>query len=234
MVKIAIYEDDPDPLSLFEIVSNYFKNMDEEKYSISYFNNLKKLKLSPKKFTIYIIQVTSKNYSEEIQTGFYVQKFNPIGKVIYVSRTSEYESKVCNISTVAYVAEPGIETKLNFCLNKIIKNTKPKQFLVPTARGEDTVIVKSDIIYIDIEKRNLCFHLKDGSKVTSIAIRKSFQEEISTILPKHDLLFATPTLLINIYYIDKICKDKIVFKNNEELYLSERGLKTIKETIQQQ
>jgi hypothetical protein len=77
----------------------------------------------------------------------------------------------------------------------------------------DEVIIVEEIAYVDIEGRNLCFHFKDGSKVTSVAIRAAFKKEVARFINLNDLFFATTTLLVNIDYIKTISKNKIIFRN---------------------
>ena len=105
----------------------------------------------------------------------------------------------------AYLRKPIVEVeKLYNQFDQIIKNLKPKRALIPISGLDDEVILVEEIAYVDIEGRNLCFHFKDGSKVTSVAIRSAFKKEVARFINIKELFFATTTLLVNIDYIKSL------------------------------
>ena len=64
-----------------------------------------------------------------------------------------------------------------------------------------------------------------------MAIRSAFTKEVSRLIDIKDLFFATSTLLVNLDYIKTLAKNKIIFKNDQELYTTEKAIKLIKKEI---
>lgn len=235
MISIALYDSGSESfLDLFEKTQLYFTTIDNKQYSISCFNNAKHLLASKSVFDIYIIDVTTKDDGqlEGLTIGQTIFKSHPNARIIYVCDIEAYEKQDAADMRCAYLRKPMINVeKLYNQFDAIINDLKPKRALVPISGLEDAVIPIDEIAYIDIERRNLCFHFKDGSKVTSVAIRSAFTKEVSRFINVKNLFFATSTLLVNLDYIKTLAKNKITFKNDQELYTTEKAIKLIKEEI---
>lgn len=235
MISIALYDSGSESfLDLFEKTQLYFTTMDNKQYSISCFNDTKHLLASKSAFDIYIIDVTTKDdgQPEGLVTGQKIFKAYPKARIIYVCDEEAYiKQDVADIRCV-YLRKPITHVeKLYNQFDVIISGLKPKRALIPISGLEDAVILVEEIAYVDIEGRNLCFHFKDGSKVTSVAIRSAFTKEVARFINIKDLFFATTTLLVNLDYIKTLAKNKITFKNDQELYTTEKAIKLIKEEI---
>lgn len=234
MITIALYDDGSESfLDLFEKTQLYFATVDSKKYSISCFNDVEHLLAAKTQFDIYIIDVMAEktNQPDGLKAGSEIYKTFSKAKVIYVCEDNNYEAHAYANKCYAYLTKPVSADKLYNCFDKIIDNLKPKRALIPTSGLDDEVIYIEEIAYVDIEGRNLCFHFKDGSKVTSVAIRSAFKKEVARFINIKELFFATTTLLVNIDYIKSLSKNKITFRNGQELYTTEKAIKLIKEEI---
>lgn len=235
MITIALYDSGSESfLDLFEKTQLYFTTMDNKRYSISCFNDTQHLLASTQSFDIYIIDVTTEDNGKinGLAAGEEIFKTHSQAKIIYVCDDIAYENQSSANMRCAYLRKPIIEVeKLYNQFDQIIKNLKPKRALIPISGLDDEVILVEEIAYVDIEGRNLCFHFKDGSKVTSVAIRSAFKKEVARFINIKELFFATTTLLVNIDYIKSLSKNKITFRNGQELYTTEKAIKLIKEEI---
>lgn len=207
--------------------------MDAKKYNIACFHSVEELLASEKQFDIYIIDIVNDatNEPDGLHAGIKMKKRYPKSKIIFLCEDDSYLDAAYAAKVSCYLQKPIYAEKLYNCFDQIIENLKPKRALIPTSGLNDEVIIVEEIAYVDIEGRNLCFHFKDGSKVTSVAIRAAFKKEVARFINLNDLFFATTTLLVNIDYIKTISKNKIVFRNGQELYTTEKAIKLIKEEI---
>ena len=230
MLNIALYDDGSDYfLDLFEKTQLYFTAIDSKKYSISCFYNIEFLLAAKKEFDIYIIDVET---GCGLKAGAEIHKIYSKAKIIYVCNDLSHVQYAYDNNVCAYLLKPVSVNKLYSCFDRILNTLKPKRALIPTSGLDDEIICTEEIAYIDIEGRNICFHFKDGSKVTSVAIRSAFKKEVERFIHLDGLFFATRTLLVNISYIKSLSKNKITFKNGQELYTTEKAIKLIKEEIE--
>lgn len=233
MLSIALYDSGCDSfLDLFEKTQLYFTAVDSKKYAISCFSELELLLAYKTQFDIYIMDIGD---VEHQQVGLIaveqIHKTFPKAKIIYICDTNKHENHAYANGGCAYLTKPISAEKLYNCFDKIIDTLRPERALIPVSGLEDEVILVEEIAYVDIEGRNLCFHFKDGSKVTSVSIRSAFTKEVAKFINIKELFFATTTLLVNLNYIKGFGKNKIIFKNGQELYTTEKAIKLIKEEM---
>lgn len=207
--------------------------MDQKKFNIACFHSAEELIAADQQFDIYIIDILNDitNEPDGLSAGIKLKKRYPKSKIIFLCEDNSYLDAASAAKVSCYLQKPISANKLYNCFDQIIDTLKPKRTLIPTTGLNDEVILVEEIAYVDIEGRNLCFHFKDGSKVTSVAIRSAFKKEIARFINLNDLFFATTTLLVNIDYIKALSKNKIIFRNGQELYTTEKAIKLIKEEI---
>ena len=207
--------------------------MDQKKYTIDCFHDLGQILQAQRQYDIYIIDIANDETKQPngLTAGIELKKHYPKSKIIFICADDRYEEQASAARVSYYLYGNISSTKLYNCFDQIIDTVKPKRALIPTPGLKEEVILVEEISYIDIECRNICFHFKDGSKVTSVAIRSAFKKEVSRFINIGDLFFAAPTLMVNIDYIKTLCKNKIVFKNGQEIYTTEKAIKLIREEI---
>lgn len=101
-----------------------------------------------------------------------------------------------------------------------------KQTMVNTKNGYIKIDV-GDINYIDITRRNLCYHLIDNSEIISVTIRKSFSTYIGAFQYNPNFLFIEPAFLINLGQIAKLDLDRVTFKNDAIVYINKKQYEKI-------
>ena len=99
--------------------------------------------------------------------------------------------------------------------------------LVNTSQGYVKINV-NDINYIDIVKRNLCYHLVDNSEVLSVTIRKAFTNYIGAFQHNTNFIFIEPAFLINLNQITRLEQDRVEFKNGSIAYINKKQYTSIK------
>lgn len=150
--------------------------------------------------------------------GYFILVGNDLSKLVF-------NNNACNNYFVRNLLDFN---KIEEILLHIRKKIQKNSIIVPTSKGDYRLLI-SELNYIDIEGRSLCYHLANGASLCSRSMTTSFKKTISP-LDEHDLLlFIKPSLLINVNHIRIIDTNRITFDNNDWLPVT----KTQREIIQE-
>ena len=86
------------------------------------------------------------------------------------------------------------------------------------------------ILYVELRKRALCYHLDNGKTVESILIRVPFAEAVAPLLEDKRFFHCSKTLAVNLHNITKVGVDHVAFKDVHTVYFSKkicRNLRTV-------
>lgn len=112
-------------------------------------------------------------------------------------------------------------------MNDLIQDIWREYTYIRTKSGDEKIYLRN-ILYVCINKRNLCFHLDNGKNVEGITLQSSFEKAIGHLKNHPDFLFYPPSLLINLKQITVLNKNYIKFDTGEKLYFPQRAYETIK------
>ena len=116
-----------------------------------------------------------------------------------------------------FITKPFDKEELVEILNEIKKEVKEDSIIIKIPTGERRVRI-NNLNYINIVRRCLCYHLKDGAMFDGQTLRSSFEKAIDPLQKHKTFIFLSPSLLINLSEIKIINKDHIIFENDDVLY----------------
>lgn len=159
----------------------------------------------------------------ELDINKLAEQMENIDSNSYFIYFSEDRLKACSATELYanyFLLKPINTEKLIKILLKIKNKIKNEHIVIKTANGERRVAI-TDINYINIVKRCLCYHLKEGSIFDGQTLRASFEKTIDP-LHLHDLpiLFLAPSFLINVAEIIGIEGENILFENGDNVFVS--------------
>lgn len=94
-----------------------------------------------------------------------------------------------------------------------------KDFIIARTKTKDSKVLIKQLNYINIEKRNLCYHLVDNETKQGVTLTTTFYRAITPLDQFESLVFIRPSLLVNVSNIAEICTNKIIFEDGDILYL---------------
>lgn len=211
MIKIAICYQNSEPI--ISGIQSYLINS-HFLAKITCYKDIEKLN---QKYDIYFLGV-----------GLQIQNQKEEDLVIYIGKDSEDAVKAYQSNGFSFLMEPIQEKNVFSVLEKCRKQIKRSTMIITTSQGERKVNCY-DLNYVNIEKRCLCYHLKDGTMFDGQTLRTSFEKAIAAVLDRPIFLFVAPSLLINLAQIHILNRESITFENGEKLYFPKSAYKTIKE-----
>lgn len=100
-------------------------------------------------------------------------------------------------------------------LRTLIRDT----FIVVQTKTEDVALKIKDIQYINIEGRNLCYHLSNGEQIHGQTLRAAFKNYVKPLKDFPNFLAVGLSLIINLDEIERIENTKVVFKNKSYVHV---------------
>lgn len=161
---------------------------------------------------------TYKQTTIEDSTTYYIFIGNDLSKIVL-------KNNACNNY---FVQKPVDYEKLDEILFHIRRKIQNNFICIQTTEGDQRLQI-NELNYVNIEGRNLCYHLANGTKTNSATLTTSFKKAI-TPLDQHELLlFIKPSLLINISKVKIVDTNRIIFDNDDWMPVSTLQRKIIKE-----
>lgn len=220
MFSIAIY-DKQEPNLIKDLVQDYIVEH-EIVIKISVFNSIEEILLAPASYDIYIMDNSSLLMAKQIID------MDAGSRVLMIGDTVEEGYMASEIGIEYFLLRPIRKDMFFKILMKIKKQIKENSIVIKTSFGEKRVKL-NNLNYIDIVKRCLCYHLKDGSILDGQTLRTSFEKAITPLDQHEALLFLPPSMLINLEQIDELHDDHVVFEDKSMCYFPKKARDIVKE-----
>lgn len=227
MLSIAIYSDiDTDIADLRSMIQDF---LIEHKImaKVYHFNDKETFITTPNSFDIYIMNMDSA--ADVLDIGKQMYNIDIGSKFIYLSSNPELAHKAAKVYVDYFLLQPIDKKEFNACLLKIKKNIQDDSIIIKMGNYEKRIRA-NHLNYINIEKRCLCYHLKDGTMFDGQTLRTSFEKAINPLQNHPGFLFLAPSLLINTGEIKELYNDHLVFENDEILYFPRKAYDLVSET----
>lgn len=178
---------------------------------------------------IYILDIVMSKITG-IDIGRQIRKNNKKSVIIYVTVSDNYALDAYGIYAIRYLLKPVNETlffeSLDYALSYIdIKESAV--YLVKTKNGLST-IPYSKIEYIESASRKLEVHLTSGEIITSIFIRKSFDEEIKELMRDRSFIRVHKSFVIHLNYVKRLNRNDITMDSGVNIPISRKSALEVK------
>ena len=228
MLSIAIYstqiEDVPHVKSLIQDFLIESKSMAK----VSVFSNSVDFMLSPNKYDICILDMDSNE--DVIQLSKEISAIGTGNCFVYISKDTANAYQAARAQANAFLAKPIEKEDLVSTLKRLKKEIQDESIIIKIPSGERRVRI-NNLNYINIVKRCLCYHLKDGTVFDGQVLRTSFEKAIFPLQfnQTKTFLFLPPSLLINIGEVKIVNSDNVVFENDDVLFFPKKSHDLVRE-----
>ena len=228
MLSIAIYSNNKSIITRLKSIIQDFLIEIKAMSKVSVFSDPKKFISAHRSYDIYIMDMESKD--DTIELGKKIMEINGNSYFIYLGKDMNDIRKALKLHINYYLLKP-IETEDLLHILKIIKRKIQDDTIVIQIPTGDRRVRANNLNYINIVKRCLCYHLKDGTMFDGQTLRSSFEKAISPLQfhKSKSFLFLPPSLLINLGEVKIVNGDHVIFENDDILYFPKKAHDTIRE-----
>ena len=220
MLSIAIFDDNKTHLdSLCELIQDY---VIESKLTVKLttFDNAENFLTVPASYDIYIMDTDSTE--DIIHLSLRMKEIDTESYFILIGEDPALAYPAYQVHADHYLLKPIQKHELKDILDIIRKEIKEDTVIIKTSCGERRVRTNM-VNCINIVKRCLCYHLKDGNMLDGQSLRTSFEKTIGPLQHNPNFLFLPPSLLINLNEVKIIDNDNITFENDEVIYFPKKS-----------
>lgn len=175
-------------------------------------------------YDIYILDVLMPTING-IDLGKELRKLNLDGQIIYLTSSEEYAIDAFKTKAFNYILKPIDKKELCTTLDDVLSllSSHAQKSLIVKTREGDVRIAFNNILYADMVKRMITYHLTNGSIIEGITIRTTFAEAVQDLLAEERFVLSTASSLVNLHYITMVEKDSVLFQNGEQFYVGVRA-----------
>ena len=182
---------------------------------ISCFSTPEEVMMIPNRYDVYFMDMDSTNDATVL--GKNRRLIDEGSQFVYMSINPNVAHIAAKVRSDYFITKPFDKEEIAEILNEIKKEIKEDSIIIKIPSGERRVRI-NNLNYINIVRRCLCYHLKDGAMFDGQTLRSSFEKAIDPLNKHKSFIFLAPSLLINLGEIKIINKDNIVFENDDVLY----------------
>ena len=182
---------------------------------ISCFSTPEEVMMIPNRYDVYFMDMDSTNDATVL--GKNRRLIDEGSQFVYMSINPNVAHIAAKVRSDYFITKPFDKEEIAEILNEIKKEIKEDSIIIKIPSGERRVRI-NNLNYINIVRRCLCYHLKDGAMFDGQTLRSSFEKAIDPLHKHKSFIFLAPSLLINLGEIKIINKDNIVFENDDVLF----------------
>lgn len=232
-MKIAICDDSmKDLITLEGMLETYKKLNPNAAFQVEKFSDSSALyeKIQKKELAdIYILDILMSQTSG-IDLGNEIRKVSNENAIIYITSSDDFAMDAFHIHAVRYLLKPVQEMQFFEALDYAFSYTELKKgplYPIKTKNGLQSV-PGSKIEYVENASRMLHVHLTDGRIITSIFIRKSFEEELGGLIHDENFLQVHKSFLINLNHVKKLDGNNIIMGSGANIPVSKKNTTLVK------
>lgn len=231
MIKIAICDDNIEELSrVVKLVEEYIILENKNCEYVVFKNGLELVFALEKgqRFDIYCLDVVMPNFTG-IEVAKEIRLFDENAYIIFLSSSAEFALESYSVKAINYILKPVTKEKLFIAFNEIVDKIEIFQessIIIKNSEGVQKILI-SKIVYVEVIRRNVFYHLISGKVIKSAELFAIVCEK----LLKHKCFIKTHrSYMVNMRYIDAITNRVITLQTNTSIPIAQGKANLIKET----
>lgn len=165
-----------------------------------------------------------------IDLGLEVRKTCGESEIIYITLSDDFALDAYGVRAGRYLLKPVKEKDFLEALDHAFSCIRAREdafFLVKTKDGLESA-AHSQIEYVESSSRALTVHLADGRHIRSIFIRKSFEDEVRSLVNDNSFVQVHKSFVIHLKYVWKLGQRSVVMKSGRAVPVSKSRMADVK------
>ena len=234
-MKIAICDDESRCLDhVHTIAKHYVSERTEKHIALSVFSHAEDLLEAAEKiggFDIYILDIVMPGMNG-ISLGVKLRNAGYDGKIIYLTSSEEYALDSFKAKAFHYMIKPCKTEEFFQTVDEAIASIEIKKdkSIVIKAKERSVKLPFNSILYAELAKRAIVFHLMDGKTVETVSLRTNFSDSIAELLADKRFALCSAGMAVNMDHITEIANETVVFVNNQQAFLGTKNCRKLRNT----
>lgn len=180
-------------------------------------------------FDVYILDIMMPKVNG-IELGKRIRASGDNTPIVYLTSFKEYGYQAFEVQATDYLLKPIDFQKLMIVLERIyssIKKEKLASFAVKVKDGIHNISLQN-LVYAERVERSVVYHMRDGSSLTGVGIRRKFEEEVASILENPEFIQPHKSYLVNMQYIKDFMANELIMEEGTMIPVSRNRRAEIK------
>ena len=153
---------------------------------ISCFSTPEEVMMIPNRYDVYFMDMDSTNDATVL--GKNRRLIDEGSQFVYMSINPNVAHIAAKVRSDYFITKPFDKEEIAEILNEIKKEIKEDSIIIKIPSGERRVRI-NNLNYINIVRRCLCYHLKDGAMFDGQTLRSSFEKAIDPLNKHKSFIF---------------------------------------------
>ena len=229
-MKIAICDDDAASLQrITDIVSEFAAGKEISVSSYTRPNEVLEDALHLGGFDLYILDILMPGLTG-LQLSSELRRAGLGGRILFLTSSRDFAIDAFRVQASNYLLKPIQKTELIQALTEsiaAISTIKRKSMIVKTR--ESSIWLDFDrIVYAELVRKTVVYHLIGGATLESISIRSTFSEAIQPLLRDNRFFLCGSVKVVNLHYISQLDAVNIFFRDSSTLYIGRRSSRELR------
>ncbi len=230
LLKIAICDDDAATLQrVTDIVSEFAAGKEISVSSYPRPTGLLEDALHLGGFDLYILDILMPALTG-MQLASELRRAGLGGRILFLTSSRDFAIDAFRVQASDYLLKPIQKAELIQALTEsiaAISATKRKSMIVKTR--ESSVWLDFDrIVYAELVRKTVVYHLVGGTTLESISIRSTFSEAVQPLLRDSRFFLCGSVKVVNLHYISQVDTENIYFRDGSGLYIGRRSSRELR------
>lgn len=226
-MKIAVCDDDAYYREqVFELIKSYASKNKSKDITVNAFTHAEQLLEANSKnggYDIYILDIVMPGING-IELGKKLRADGYDSKIIYLTTSDEFAIDSYSVSAFNYILKPWKDDHFLSTLERAISSIfdkKEKHILIKT-KESSVKITLDTIVYAELTKRNVTYHLTKGKTVESTTLRTNFAEAMQPLVSDSRFTFCGASTVVNMHHITAVENEAVIFDDDEKKFFGKK------------
>lgn len=232
-MKIAICDDDSlCRAKLLDILADYAEARKDADILFEVFSDPQALLCAARAgnaFDIYILDIVMPGING-IQLGQALRADGANGKIIYLTSSEEYALASFRVRAFDYLLKPIEKVSFWEVLDQAITAVPEKKgkVLIVKTKDSNARIAYDSVLYGELKRRAVTYHLTNGITVESTTLRIPFTEAVSNLLSDPRFVLCGASMVVNMHYVTMVENEAIVFTDETRVFLGVKACRKLR------
>lgn len=172
-------------------------------------------------FDVYILDVMMPEQNG-IDAGLALRSLGRDGAIVYLTSSPDYAVDSYLARADNYLLKPVDEARFFAAMDRALGAVRrQKAACVAIRTREETARVQlDDIVYAELVKRAVRYHLRDGGTLDSLTITGAFQEAVEGLLADARFTLCAASFAVNLHFVKSVSKTDATLTDGARVPLS--------------
>lgn len=232
-MRIAICDDQQSCLSRAAAAAEeYRKERPERSLRFALFSHPEDLLEAAEKiggYDIYILDVVMPGLNG-IALGERLRSAGYEGKILYLTSSQEYSMDAFRVKAFDYLLKPVTTEAFSKAMDEALASIAEKKdkYLLVKTKDRSVKLSFDSILYAEVSRRAICYHLAGDRTITSVSLRTPFSEAVAELTADRRFVLSGQSMTVNLDHITEIENEAVVFDGTCRSFLGEKNCRKLR------